>query len=143
MKRMIRLGTVFCLAISFLFLSNVWAINQAESAVVKGYVFLDKNNNGVRDPGEPGIRGVSVSNGKDVVQTDSRGLYTLPGLDEMVVFISKPAGFAPPLNANNIPRFFYIHEPNGSPSAIKTCPGIPPTGPLPALVNFPLYREYD
>jgi len=111
MKRMIRLGTVFCLAVSFLLLSNVWAINQAESAVVKGYVFLDKNSNGVRDPGEPGIRGVSVSNGRDVVQTDYHGYYTLPALDEMVVFISKPAGFTPPLNENNIPRFFTFISP--------------------------------
>jgi 3',5'-cyclic AMP phosphodiesterase CpdA len=59
----------------------------------------------------------------------------------MVVFISKPAGFTSPLNENNVPKFFYIHQPKGSPPEIQKYPGVSPTGPLPHLVNFPLLRE--
>src|SRR4030095_16203891 len=33
-------------------------------AVVSGVVFLDRNENGVRDPGERGLADVSVSDGK-------------------------------------------------------------------------------
>jgi hypothetical protein len=110
---------------------------------VKGVVFWDKNGNGVQERGEPGIPDVSVSNGKEVVQTDGKGQYVLPAYDEMIVFVTKPAGYTPPLDIYNVPQFFYIHQPNGSPSVIQTFPGIPPTGPLPAMVNFPLYKEKD
>lgn len=51
--------------------------NHEHSASVEmagGAVFLDRNGNGVRDWGERGIARVNVSNGIDVVQTDSRGL---------------------------------------------------------------------
>ena len=59
----------------------------------------------------------------------------------MTVFLSKPAGFTSPLNENNIPKFFYLHAPNGSPPEITKYPGISPTGELPSTVNFPLQRE--
>ncbi len=116
--------------------------NSAWSAeIVRGVVFWDKNGNGIQDEGEPGLRDVSVSNGKEVVLTDGKGLYTLPAYDEMIVFVSKPAGFTPPLSKYKVPQFFYIHEPNGSPPEIKQFPGIAPTGPLPVRVSFPLYKE--
>jgi hypothetical protein len=118
--------------------SSAWC-----AQIVTGVVFWDKNMNGIQDPREPGLPNVSVSNGKDVVQTDEQGLYTLPAYDEMIVFISKPAGFTPPLNGYNIPQFFYIHQPKGSPPEIKQFPGLSPTGPLPPMVNFPLYSERD
>ena len=105
---------------------------------VRGVVFLDKNENGTKERFEPGIPGVVVSNGKEVAITGPKGGYALPAYDEMIVFISKPAGYDVPLNENNMPKFYYIHQPSGSPDYIQEFPGIAPTGPLPRFVNFPL-----
>ena len=41
-----------------------------------------------------------------------------------------------PTNENNLPRFFYIHKPNGSPNL--KYPGVEPTGPLPESIDFAL-----
>ena len=108
----------------------------------RGVVFEDRNGNLRQDRGERGLRGVSVSNGVEVVQTDRRGRYRLPVDDETVIFITKPAGYAVPLDENNLPQFFYIHYPNGTPEVANfNFPVIAPTGPLPASVDFPLFRE--
>ena len=46
--------------------------------VARGYVFHDTNGNGIFDRNESGVRGVAVSNGREVVATDTRGQYALP-----------------------------------------------------------------
>ena len=50
---------------------------------VAGVVFLDENANGVRDPGEPPVKGVSVYAGLNGAQTDSAGFY---GIWDLVPF---------------------------------------------------------
>jgi len=60
---------------------------------MSGYVFHDKNNNGIRDRGEEGIRGVAVSDQVDVVKTDASGLYQLDAKGYGLVFISVPDGY--------------------------------------------------
>lgn len=107
------------------------------SKTVKGKVFNDLNRNQKLDEGEPGIPNVMVSNQKDVVLTDEKGNYKLQVSDETIIFVTKPADWSTPLDENNIPRFYYIHQPKGSPKL--NFPGIAPTGPLPEEVNFPLY----
>jgi hypothetical protein len=139
MKKQSTIALMLCI---FLFIGT-FASSAWGAQTVKGVVFWDKNGNGIQDDGEPGLPNISVSNGKEVVRTDEHGFYSLPAYDEMVVFISKPAGFTPPLNKYNVPQFFYIHEPKGSPPEIKQFPGISPTGPLPPMVNFPLHSERD
>ncbi len=106
---------------------------------VSGVVFHDLNRNQKLDPGEPGIAGVMVSNQEDVVLTDENGKYKLDVTDETIIFVTKPAGWAVPLNENNIPQFYYIHQPKGSPKLSYS--GIKPTGKLPKHLNFPLYKE--
>ena len=59
--------------------------------LLAGTVFLDQNGNGVRDPGEPGIAGVVVSNQVTVVRTDNAGRFDLPnGPAFGLVFVSIP-----------------------------------------------------
>lgn len=41
--------------------------------LAKGTVYNDLNGNGRQDRKEVGIEGVSVSNGREVVQTDKKG----------------------------------------------------------------------
>jgi hypothetical protein len=104
---------------------------------VKGIVFHDQNRNLKIDAGESGIPGVLVSNQTEVVQTDEKGRYTLPVTERSIIFVIKPAEYDLPVNSRNLPQFYYLHFPKGSPSLKYK--GIEPTGSLPASVNFPLY----
>ena len=106
----------------------------------QGRVFNDLNGNGTLDAGEPGIAGVRVSDGITVAQSDTQGAYALDIGDEAVIFVTKPRGYAVPVDEDQLPRFYYIHQPSGSPSGLRY-PGIEPTGPLPEQINFPLYQQ--
>ena len=116
-------------------------VNLAEFAsaeTARGVVFDDQNGNGVRDAGEPGIAGVQVSNGLDVVKTDPAGNYELSVDDDTIVFVIKPRDWQTRFDGKNLPRFYYIHKPAGSPDGDFKYPGVEPTGPLPASIDFPL-----
>ncbi|HBL42895.1 calcineurin-like phosphoesterase family protein [Gimesia sp.] len=119
---------------------------QAESKpevqqTATGYVFQDTNRNRKRDPGEQGLGCVRVSNGREVVCTDQAGKYELPVNDDTILFVIKPQGWRTPLSKNLTPEFYYIHKPAGSPQS--KYPGVKPTGPLPASVDFPLYPQKE
>lgn len=73
-------------------LATVCAITA--TAQHRGTVYVDTNANGVRDAGESPAKNVVVSDGLNVVKTDSRGQFTLPGYDgNRFVFITTPSGF--------------------------------------------------
>ncbi len=117
------------------------AFAAGEATTVSGVVYENRSGGPGRQAGDPGIAGVLVSNGRDVARTDADGRYTLPIEDESIVFVIKPTGYAPPVDENRLPRFYYIHQPNGSPPALKLrFRGIAPTGPLPASVDFALTK---
>jgi 3',5'-cyclic AMP phosphodiesterase CpdA len=63
------------------------------AADVSGIVFVDVNENGVRDAGEPPRVGAVVSNGLDVVRTDADGHYSLAKGPRGFIFVTRPAGF--------------------------------------------------
>lgn len=114
------------------------ALSSYGQQKVTGVVFEDKNGNGKKERHEKGLPGVGVSNGVQVVQTDSRGYYTLPVSQDQIIFAIKPAGYAFPLKETNLPDFYYIHKPGGSPANFKYR-GVAPTGPLPESVDFALH----
>ncbi|MGM9802699.1 MAG: PQQ-binding-like beta-propeller repeat protein [Muribaculaceae bacterium] len=59
-----------------------------------GKVYVDANRNGCYDRGEKVLAGVAVSDGLNVVQTNAKGCFTLPGHDKMrFVFITTPSGY--------------------------------------------------
>jgi hypothetical protein len=118
---------------------------RAEAATVSGLVFEDKDGSGKPGPGNRGLAGVLVSNGRDVALTGADGRYTLPLPEEAAIFVIKPAGFMPPVDpATNLPRFYRLHQPEGSPPELNlTFEGVPPTGPLPASMDFPLLRQEE
>ncbi len=102
----------------------------------KGYVYEDRNKNGQKERSEKGIANVAVSNGKAVVLTDKKGRYELPVDDNTIISVIKPSGYNVVTNENNLPQFFYVHKPQGSPqSEFK---GVAPTGKLPKSVDFGL-----
>ncbi|MEM1164736.1 MAG: calcineurin-like phosphoesterase family protein [Planctomycetota bacterium] len=122
--------------------------HESHAATATGVVFHDANSNGTIDPGDQGIPGVLVSNGRDVVKTDPLGRYRIDIDHDDIVFVIEPAGYDTPRDEHNIPRFYYIHKPGGSPDADFIFPGVAPTGDLPTWIDFPLTksreaREFD
>lgn len=72
------------------------AIAQVGTAPVTGTVFLDRNGNGTREPGEPGIGSVAVSDQVQTVRTANEGTFQLPGGQGFgLVLISVPDGYRP------------------------------------------------
>ena len=112
---------------------------QAQYAV--GVVYHDLDRDGVRDPGEKGLPGVRVSNQREIVVTDDDGGWRLPVDDNTIFFVIKPRGWMTPVDDDNLPEFYYIHKPNGSPEL--TYAGVEATGPLPESIDFPLYRQEE
>ena len=110
---------------------------------VLGQVFEDRDGSGSPSAANPGIPGVLVSNGRDVAATGADGRYSLPLPEEATIFVVKPKGFMPPVEAlTNLPRFYRHHQPRGSPPELNLAfEGLEPTGPLPASVDFPLRRQ--
>ncbi len=117
------------------------ALAQAASAgpaTARGSVVdLDSNH-------RTGVPGVMVSNGHDVVKTAADGTWSLPVRDGDSLFVIKPAGWALPVDAvTNLPRFAYVHAPDGSPDLGFRFAGVSPTGPLPASIEFGLRRQAE
>jgi hypothetical protein len=103
-----------------------------------------------------GVPGVLVSNGRELVGTDAAGAYRIGVRDGDVLFVVKPSQWMTPLSAFNLPKFYYVHRPTGSPQYRATdvpgadrldpiwfYKGAAPTGPLPASVDFPLRRSAE
>jgi hypothetical protein len=119
---------------SILFLFLFASVLLHAQNFVKGTVYHDVNANNKFDKSEKGVANVAVSNGKDVVITNSKGEYVLQTGRCNVIFVIKPAGFEFSLDEFNIPSFYYFHKPDGSPEA--NFKGFSPTGKMPAKLNF-------
>ncbi|MCD8483304.1 MAG: hypothetical protein LR015_11980 [Verrucomicrobia bacterium] len=61
----------------------------------------------------PGLAGVLVSNGVDVVATDHEGRYSLPIEQEGIIHVIKPRGFRVAHNEVFLPQFFLPTSPQG------------------------------
>jgi hypothetical protein len=112
--------------------------------MASGTVFEDRSGTGRRLPGDPGIAGVLVSNGRDIAKTDPDGRWRLPVAEGDGLFVIKPPHWSTPTGPGGIPRFSYLHQPLGSPNAVAwRHRGVAPTGPLPASIDFPLVRREE
>ena len=120
-------------------LLSAFAVSAQELA--KGIVYEDSNKNGKRDKKEKVLPNVAVSNGRDVVQTNNNGEYALPVGEDNILFVVKPSGYMTPVNSNNLPQFFYIHNPSGAPNLKYK--GVNATGKLPKSIDFPLYPTIE
>lgn len=113
-------------------------VSQAEAEeLARGRVYLDRNSNGRLDDNEPGLSGIRVSNGREIVLTQGDGSYELPIEVDQTVFVIKPRGYQTALSSDGLPKFYYTHKPEGSPAL--RFPGVAPTGQLPNSIDFPLY----
>jgi hypothetical protein len=118
-----------------LFLSAIYGLQAQTTAT--GYVYEDSNGNGKKERREKGLPNVAVSNGQDVVLTNKDGRYELAVGQDNPLFVIKPSGYKTVVNENNLPQYFYIHKPDGSPQDLKYA-GVAATGKLPKSVDFAL-----
>ena len=117
------------------------ADTKSEPQTARGIVFHDANKSRAFDDGEKPLAGVRVSNGREIVTTGDDGRYELAVVGDTNLFVLKPRGWQSPLSEDNLPQFYYIHKPHGSPPL--RYPGVAPTGPLPESVDFPLYPQRE
>lgn len=75
-----------------------------------GVVFEDRNGNGVRDAGEPGIPGIKVSDGVQLVTTGADGGYDVPYEDGRTLFVVKPAGYDVSVRPDGMPDFWHNRQ---------------------------------
>ncbi|CAM4144466.1 calcineurin-like phosphoesterase C-terminal domain-containing protein [Gillisia limnaea] len=120
---------------------SVLSLNLYAQKNVTGYVFEDSNQNGKKDRREKGISEVAVTNGREVVQTNTEGKYELPIGEDNIISVIKPSGYKVGKNEDNLPQFFYIHKPKGSPNLKFN--GVEATGKLPKSVDFPLISSEE
>ncbi len=112
------------------------------SLKVSGIVYHDNNLNGTFEPSkDTPLRGIAVSNGREVVTTNRKGRYELPLRDNSAVFVIKPRNWMVPVDETQIPRFYYMHSPQGAGGNVFE--GLAPTGAIPKDVNFPLYASSE
>lgn len=116
-------------------------VTQDGVRYAEGYVFHDRGGVGLRRAGDPGVAGVGVSNGREVVLTDRNGKYRIPVTDDCVLFAIKPRGWQFPLDHHRKPQSYYVHKPSGSPNYQYL--GVRPTGPLPTSVDFALRPQNE
>jgi C terminal of Calcineurin-like phosphoesterase/Calcineurin-like phosphoesterase len=110
--------------------------------LASGHVFHDRSGTGRHMPGDPGIPHVMVSNGRDVVLTDSEGRWRLTVGEGDSVFVIKPPHWSTPVGKGGVPSFSHLHQPQGSPRDVSyRAAGVAPTGALPAAIDFPLRRQ--
>jgi hypothetical protein len=132
-----------------LLISCISLTTSSLADTVTGIVYNDANRNGRLDKKEKGVSDVAVSNGYDVVLTDRKGRYQIDINTNDILFITKPSGYAIPQDDNSIPRFFYIHSPEGTTGdETRKYPGLQPTGSIKGDINFPVYQykepdDYD
>jgi hypothetical protein len=90
------------------------AVGLAGMSAATGVVFDDRNGDRVREPDEPGLSAVEVSNGIDVVMTDKNGRYTIGDRPGAMVFVIKPRGWRPALDPENLPLSYSAPSAGGT-----------------------------
>lgn len=125
MKMHLTLATIFLVSLS--------SLAQQKAT---GYVFEDLNQNGKKERNEKGIADISVTNGEAVVRTNRKGKYEIAVGEDNIIAVVKPSDYLLPVNENNLPQYYYVHKPKGSPKSQYE--GVKPTGKLPKSIDFGL-----
>lgn len=107
----------------------------------RGTIFVDTNKNGKKDKNEKGLANVQISNGVEVVSTNGNGVYEINISEDQTLFVIKPSGYQFGLDEYNLPKYYYLHKPKGSPKLEYE--GVKPTGKLPKTLDFALYESKE
>ncbi|HEY1243493.1 MAG TPA: calcineurin-like phosphoesterase C-terminal domain-containing protein [Hyphomicrobiaceae bacterium] len=115
-----------------------------DPVLARGVVYEDTRGAGPRRPGDRGIGGVMVSNGRDVALTAPDGAWALAVEPGDSVFVIKPSQRMTRTSAAGLPQFSYLYQPAGSQHQPGSrFPLIEPTGPLPDSIDFALMRSEE
>ena len=87
-------------------------------ASLGGVVYDDRDGDGRRDRGEPGVAGVLLSNGRALAETDAAGRYRIGVAPGQTVFAIKPAGWRLPQKDPARPGA-WRHVPSLAPPSLK------------------------
>src|SRR5262245_17658451 len=79
------------------------SLSLAGPGLLGGSVFHDRRGTGTRGPGDPGLAGVMVSNGREVVLTDQDGRWRLPARRWDEIFLIKPPHWTTPSGPGGVP----------------------------------------
>lgn len=111
---------------NLLFALFVFAASASAKVRVEGVLFLDVNGNGIQEKTEVGIKNIPVSNGIDIVLTDSQGKYQMDCSSRTSVFPILPSGYSFSNRKTNVPNanFRFVEEPSEKP--ISICFGLQP-----------------
>ncbi len=97
-----------------------------------GVVYDDRDGDGRRDRGEPGVAGVLISNGRALAETDAAGRYRIAVAPGQTVFAIKPAGW-------RIPQYDLAR-----PGAWRHVPALaPPSRKYGGIVSAPVPTTFD
>jgi len=91
---------------------------RADAKPLSGVVFDDRNGDGRRQSGEPGVPGVALSDGRALVVTDAAGRYRIDPAPGSTVFAIKPADWRLPGDDPARPGA-WRHVPSNAPIAPK------------------------
>ncbi len=70
------------------------AKHLGRAAQLSGFVYEDKNGNGIPEGNEPGIPGARVSDGFEIVKTDRQGKFSLPNNPKArFITLTTPSGY--------------------------------------------------
>lgn len=93
-------------SLSLLLILFAIVLSSFGQKVVNGNAFLDKNSNGIKDKGEKSFKGLKISNGRDIVNTDKNGNYTIEKLEGRFIFAIKPSNYSFALDKEYQPQFY-------------------------------------
>lgn len=109
----------------------------SDARTLSGTVFDDRDGDGRRDPDEPGLAGVAISNGRALATTDAAGRYRIAVAPGQTVFPIKPAGWRLPGDDPARP-LVWRHVPSRTAPTLKY--GGIRTGPAPRRFDVGLRR---
>ncbi len=101
-------------------------------ASLGGVVYDDRDGDGRRDRGEPGVAGVLLSNGRALAETDAAGRYRIAVAPGQTVFAIKPAGWRLPQKDPARPGA-WRHVPSLAPPSLK----------YGGIAAVPMQRNFD
>ena len=125
----LRVAWLCCLLVSS---TPAWA----QSGSVSGRVYHERDGKAGRGATDPGLGGVQVSNGRDIVRTGPDGSYRLPVQPGDTVFIIKPDGYQLARAEDGLPAFWKHYMPQAA--APLRYGGIAPTTTPLAAYDFAL-----
>jgi len=97
--------SIFHLSFFALFLMSL-SLTAQEKTTFRGTVFLDENANGIIDKHEKGFKGVCISNGKEVIQTNQKGEWEIFAENPESIFLIKPSGYKVPVSEIQVPQYW-------------------------------------